>query len=78
MKAKVYSTDSCPWCEMVKDFLKSHNVEVEVVDVGKDQQAAQEMVRKSHQFGVPVVEINEEVIVGFDKERLSKILGLNE
>ena len=66
-KVKVYSTSTCPYCNMAKDFLKEQNIEFENIDVGADQEAAREMVKKSGQMGVPVVEIDGEVIVGFDK-----------
>lgn len=74
MKAKIYSTVVCSWCDLAKEFLQSHNVEIEVIDVGQDEKAAQEMIEKSGQMGVPVIEINNEIIVGFDKNRLSKII----
>ncbi|MAE42891.1 NrdH-redoxin [Candidatus Woesearchaeota archaeon] len=75
MKVKVYSTKTCPWCIKVKEFLKEKNVEFENIDVGEDQKAANEMVEKSGQMGVPVTEINGQVIVGFDKEAIEKALA---
>ena len=73
---KVYSTQSCPWCVKVKDFLKQNNVKYQDVNVGEDQEAAQEMVEKSGQMGVPVTEIGKEIIIGFDVPKLKKALGL--
>ena len=73
-KVKVYSTSTCPYCTMVKDFLKEQNIEFESIDVGTDQEAAKEMVKKSGQMGVPVVEIDGEVIVGFDKVAIMNAL----
>ena len=74
-KVKVYSTSTCPWCIKVKDFLKSKNVKFEDINVGLDQKAAQEMVQKSGQMGVPVTEINGKIIVGYDKEAIEEALA---
>ena len=75
MKVKVYSTKTCPWCIKLKDFLKDKKIEFEDIDVGADKKAANEMVEKSGQMGVPVTEINGQVIVGFDKEAIEKALA---
>ncbi|MFC1624458.1 glutaredoxin family protein [Candidatus Omnitrophota bacterium] len=75
-KVKVYSTSTCPYCTRAKDFLKESNVQFENVDVGVDQKAAQEMMTKSGQMGVPVLDIDGEIIVGFDKEAITKALGI--
>ena len=74
-KVKVYSTKTCPWCTKVKDFLKSKNVKFENIDVGEDRKAAEEMVEKSGQMGVPVTDINGKIIVGYDKEAIEKALA---
>jgi glutaredoxin-like YruB-family protein len=73
---KVYSTSTCPWCIRVKQFLKESNVVFEDYDVGSDQLKADEMVKVSGQMGVPVLDIEGEIIVGFDKDRIKQILGL--
>jgi len=73
---KVYSTPTCPYCVRVKQFLKDNNVAYEDIDVAGDQAKADEMVSKSGQIGVPVVDIDGEIIIGFDKERIRKALGL--
>ena len=75
MKVKEYSKKTCPWCIKVKEFLKEKNVKFENIDVGEDQKAANEMVEKSGQMGVPVTEINGQIIVGFDKETIEKALA---
>jgi len=77
-KVKVYSTPVCPWCEKVKEFLREHNIEFEEIDVSTDMEKAREMVEKSGQMGVPVVEINGTIIVGFNKPALEKALGIKE
>jgi len=73
---KIYSTPTCPWCIRVKQFLKDNNVAFEDYDVATDQLRADEMVKKSGQMGVPVLDIEGEIIVGFDKERIKAALGL--
>jgi glutaredoxin 3 len=73
---KVYSTPTCPWCVRVKEFLKDNNIIFQDVDVGSDQQAAEEMIQKSGQMGVPVLDIGGEIIVGFDKEKIKTALGI--
>jgi len=69
----VYSTPSCPYCNMAKQFLRSKNISFEDVDVSKDYAKAMEMVRKSGQTGVPVIDFNGEIIIGFDRGRLEKL-----
>jgi len=78
MKVKVYSTPGCPWCNVAKDFFKSHNIDFEDIDVVVDQKAAQEMIKKSGQMGVPVIEIDDKIIIGFNKPVLEKILSLDK
>ena len=73
-KVKVYSTKTCPWCIKLKEYLKEKKIEFEDIDVGADQKAAEEMVKKSGQMGVPVIDINGKIIVGFDKEEIEKAL----
>ena len=75
-KVKVYSTPTCPYCEMAKEFLKENNVEFEDINVATDEKAAREMIEKSGQMGVPVIEINGTIIVGFDEEKIKNALGL--
>lgn len=74
---KVYSTPTCPWCVKAKDYLKSINVDFVDVDVSKDREAAMEMVRKTRQMGVPVVQIGSTYIVGFDKAAIDEALKEN-
>jgi glutaredoxin-like YruB-family protein len=73
---KVYSTPTCPYCVMAKDFLKQNKVKFKDIDISKNQKAADEMVRKTHQYGVPVIEVDGKIIVGFDKDALKKALKL--
>lgn len=73
---KIYSTSTCPYCIRVKQFLTDNNIDFVNFDVGADSLAAEEMVKKSGQMGVPVLDIEGEIIVGFDKERIKQALGL--
>ena len=73
---KVYSTPTCPYCLRAKQFLKDNNIEFQDYDVSTDDGKAQEMIDKSGQMGVPVIDIDGEIIVGFDKEAISKNLNL--
>jgi glutaredoxin-like YruB-family protein len=78
MNIKVYSTPGCPWCNVAKDFLKSHNLGFEDIDVSIDEKSAQEMIKKSGQMGVPVIEIDDKIVIGFNKPVLEEILGINK
>lgn len=73
---KIYSTPTCPWCIRVKQFLKDNNITFEDYDVSTDRLKADEMVKKSGQIAVPVIDIEGVIIVGFDKERIKTALGL--
>jgi len=76
MSVIVYSTASCPWCIKTKAFLKEHKIKFTNKDVGEDQKAGQEMIKKSGQQGVPVSDVNGEIIVGFDEEKLKAALKI--
>ena len=76
-KVTVYSTPVCPWCHKAKDFLKANNIEFEDKDVSTDDAARNEMQEKSGQLGVPVLDIDGTVIVGFDQEAIKKALNLS-
>ncbi|MEK9180301.1 MAG: glutaredoxin domain-containing protein [Patescibacteria group bacterium] len=73
---KIYTTPTCVYCKMAKEFFKKNNVEYEEFDVARDMKAREEMFKKSHQMGVPVIDVNGEIVVGFDREHLAKLLGL--
>lgn len=75
-KVTIYSTPSCPFCMMAKSFMKENNIDFEDIDVSTDQIKVQEMIQKSGQMAVPVIDIDSEIIVGFDKVKIRKALGL--
>ena len=73
---KIYSTPTCPYCVTLKEFLKEHAIEFEDIDVAQDKQALDEMVKKSNQLGVPVVNIDDQIVVGFDKQKICELLNI--
>jgi len=74
MEIKVYTTPTCKWCNLLKEYLDSNNVRYVDVDVSKDRFSALDMIRKSGQSSVPVFELDDNIIIGFDKEKIDKIL----
>lgn len=72
----VYTTPACSWCTTIKRHFQEHQIRYREVNVAANQNAAQEMVRKSGQQGVPQTEINGHMIVGFDKQRINNLLGI--
>ncbi len=75
---KIYSTPTCPYCITLKEFLKENNIEFEDIDVSQNKTALDEMVKKSDQMGVPVIDIDGQIVVGFDKEKISELLNMKE
>ena len=72
----IYTTPTCVWCKTTKAFFKEHGVQYEEKDVARDVPAREEMVQKSRQLGVPVIDIDGQIVVGFDKEGLSRLLNI--
>jgi glutaredoxin-like YruB-family protein len=77
-KVTVYSTTTCPYCVMAKDWLKQKKVEYEDVNVGTNQEKAKEMIQKSGQMGVPVIDIAGSIIIGFDRPKMEEALKKNK
>lgn len=75
-KVVLYKTQTCPWCHKTEEFFKEHKVKYKAIDVGANQEAAREMVEKSGQMGVPVIDIDGTIIVGFNKPALEKALNI--
>ena len=75
-KVLIYTTPTCPYCQMAKAFLKENKVAYRDINVAANPAKANEMVEKSGQMGVPVLDINGTIIVGFDEPRIRKALGL--
>ena len=72
MSVKIYTTPPCVYCKMAKEYFKRNSIEYQELDVAKDEKAREEMIQKSHQFGVPVIEINDQVFVGFNRLEIEK------
>jgi len=77
-KVKIYSTPSCPWCNIAKQFLNKHNIAFEEIDVSQDMKAAQEVMEKSGQMSVPVIDIDNQLVIGFDEARIKKLLEIKD
>ncbi len=78
MTVRIYTTSHCPYCTMAKKFFEDKGISFEEVNVEQDQQKAAEMVKKSGQMGVPVIEINGEIIVGFNRPEIERALGKDQ
>ncbi len=76
LKVKIYSTPACPHCKAAKNYFKSLGIPFEDVDVSKDQREAERMVQKTHQYGVPVIEMGNQIVIGFDRNKIDRILGV--
>jgi len=75
MKIKVYSTPTCPYCHLVKEYLKEKGVEFEDIDVSQNESALQELVQKTGAMAVPVIDIDGKIVIGFDKEKIDQLLA---
>ena len=76
MKVKIYSTPTCVYCRMAQEFFEKNGVEYEDYDVAANQEALKEMILKSHQMGVPVIDVDGQIFVGFNRSGLEKVLGI--
>jgi glutaredoxin 3 len=76
LRVIVFTTPTCTYCNAVKKYLRQQKIRYKEVDVSRDQAAARDMVRRSGQMGVPVVDINGKIVVGFDRPKIDKYLGL--
>ena len=76
MKISIYSTPTCPYCKLAKAFLTEHKIAFTDIDVAADSEKAQEMIKKSGQMGVPVIDIDGKIIVGFDQKKLAAAVGI--
>jgi len=75
---KIYSSPACPYCFTLKEFLKEKGIGFEEIDVSKDEKARDEMIKKSGHLEAPIIEIDGQIVVGFDKEKIVKLLKLKE
>jgi glutaredoxin 3 len=72
----VFTTPTCPWCSRAKAYLREQHVPFREIDVSRDAAAARDLVRRTGQMGVPVIEIDGRPVVGFDRPQISRLLGL--
>ena len=77
-RVTVYSTPTCSWCNTLKSYLRQHKIRFNDVDVSRDPSLAQELVKRSGQQGVPQTDINGQIIVGFDKPKINRLLEIKE
>ncbi len=73
---KIYTTPTCVYCKSAKEFLRKNKIKFEEIDVSKNQKSAKEMIEKSGQLGVPVIDISGQIIIGFDQEKLEELLKI--
>ena len=77
-KVRLFVTPACPYCFTLKEFLKEKGIEFEEIDVSKDEKARDEMIKKSGKLEAPIIEIDGQIVVGFDKEKICKLLNIKE
>lgn len=77
-RIKIYSTPTCPYCHMLKEYLAEKGFEYEDINVAQDAEARKVMIEKSGQMGVPVSDIDGEIVVGFNRDRVNELLGIKE
>lgn len=73
MKIKIYSTETCPWCAKTREFFKKYNIKFQDIDVSSNTKARDEMIKKSGQLGVPVIDIDGKILVGYNESALRKL-----
>ena len=77
-EVRIFTTPTCPYCLTLRFFLKEHNIDFKEIDVAKDKEAAREMIENLGQMRVPVMDIDGQIVVGFDKEKISELLGIKK
>ncbi len=76
LKIRVFSTPACPYCVTLKNFLEEKGFKYENIDVSNDQKAAKEMIEKTGQMGVPVIDVDGTIVIGFDVNKLKGLLKI--
>ena len=77
-KVTIYTTPTCVYCKMAKEFFKKNDVSYEELNVASDMKAREDMVSKSHQLGVPVIDIDNNIVIGFDQKTIEQLLGMGK
>jgi glutaredoxin-like YruB-family protein len=73
---KVYITPTCPYCVTLKEYLKEHNIDFEEVDISQNEEARDDIIKRSGQMGTPIVEVDGNIVAGFDKEKINQLLKI--
>lgn len=73
----IYTTPTCGYCKMTKEYFKENSIDYKEIDVASDPKAAEEMIEKTGHVGVPQIFVGEDVVIGFDRPMLDKLLGIN-
>ncbi|MDF2613304.1 MAG: glutaredoxin-like protein YruB-family [Clostridia bacterium] len=76
MSVTIYTTNTCPWCDKTKEYLRANGVSYNEINVAKNKEAAMAMIQKSGQRAVPVLDVDGSIIIGFDKSRLDKLFNI--
>jgi len=76
MIVKIYTIPTCPWCLKTKEFLKKNKIKFEEINAASNKKAAKEIINKSGQTSVPVIDVDGKLILGFDESKLKKALRL--
>ena len=75
---KLYVTPACPYCFTLKEYFKEHNIDFEEVDVSQNEKARDDIIERSGQIGTPIIEVDGQIVVGFDKEKINQLLKIKE
>ena len=75
---KLYVTPACPYCFTLKKYLKEHNIDFEEVDVSQNEEARDDIIKRSGQMGTPIIEVDGQIVTGFDKEKINQLLKIKE
>ncbi len=75
---KIFSTPACSYCVTLKEFLKERHIEFEEVDVSKDEEAQRYIAEKTGRLEVPVIEIDNEIVIGFDRPKICRLLNIKD
>ncbi|MCK5475925.1 MAG: NrdH-redoxin [Candidatus Pacebacteria bacterium] len=75
MDVKIYTTPTCPYCHATIDFLKKNSIVFEEIDISKNEEIAADLIKRSDHIGVPIIEVNNKFVAGFDEEEIEKLLS---
>lgn len=76
-RVKIYINDDCAYCFTLEEFLRENNIQFEAINISKDKEKISEVIKKSGEKQVPIIEIGKEIIIGFNKERICQLLNIN-